>query len=353
MVMRPQRHGPLPHHVVMVGFPDAQILDITGPLEVFARTARWLIEHAGLDREAYTVEIVAADAGPIRTSSSLKLIAERSYHGVRAGIDTLLVSGGVGVIPALRDQALLRWIARQSTRVARLGSVCSGTFLLAAAGLLDGRRATTHWRVCDTLAERYPSIHVEPDSIFVRDGNVYTSAGVTAGMDLALALVEEDHGGKVAAAVAREMVLFLRRPGGQSQFSAVLEHQAADRVPLRELQAWMAENPHADLSVEALAERVAMSPRNFARVFRKEVGMPPARFVDLLRVEAARRRLEESTLGVKTIAAQCGFGTEETMRRSFQRTLRIAPADYRARFASPRRDTRHASLGTSPPPAGT
>jgi transcriptional regulator GlxA family with amidase domain len=316
----------------MVGYPRAQILDLTGPLEVFGRSARWLRDHGRTAEDAYVVEILAADPGPFRVSSGLQLVADRAYGAVRDGIDTLLVAGGTGVFAACEDRALLRWLRRMQPRVRRLGSVCTGTFLLAEAGLLDGRRVTTHWRTCALLAERYPKLKVEPDPIFVRDGDVYTSAGVTAGMDLALALVEEDHGRDIALAVARELVMFLHRPGGQSQFSAQLAVQTADREPLRELQAWVADHVDADLSVEALARRVAMSPRNFARVFTREVGRTPARFVETVRVEAARRRLEESRDGVDAIAAQCGFGTAESMRRAFVRTLRVPPSDYRDRF---------------------
>jgi transcriptional regulator GlxA family with amidase domain len=203
---------------------------------------------------------------------------------------------------------------------------------LAAAGLLDGRRATTHWGWCDTLAESFPTVAVEPDRIFVRDGNVWTSAGVTAGIDLALAMVEEDLGREVALAVARRLVVFLKRPGGQSQFSAQLAGQLAERQPLGELQAWVADNLDDDLSVERLAERAAMSTRNFSRTFRREVGVTPARFVERARVEGARRLLEESSASVDEIAARCGFGTAETMRRTFLRSLHVTPTDYRRRF---------------------
>jgi transcriptional regulator GlxA family with amidase domain len=261
----------------------------------------------------------------------MRLVADRALRAVR-GVDTLLVAGGVGTAAALRDAELVRWIRTMAPRVRRLGSVCSGSFLLAEAGLLDGRRATTHWAWCATLAERYPAVTVASDPIFVRDGTIYTSAGVTAGMDLALALVEEDHGREVALDVARQLVMFLRRPGGQSQFSAQLAAQSAEREPLRDLQAWIGEHPEADLSVPALARRVAMSPRNFARVFTREVGVTPARFVESVRVEAARRRLEESAAGVDSVAAACGFGTAESMRRAFLRTVRVPPAAYRHRF---------------------
>jgi transcriptional regulator GlxA family with amidase domain len=319
-------------HVAMVGFPDVQILDVTGPLEVFGCATRLLAARRNVPDRAYTVEIVASRAGVLTCSSGMKIVATRALRAVRSGIDTLLVAGGIGTAAALRDGELVRWVRDTAPRVRRLGSVCSGSFVLAEAGLLDGRRATTHWEWCATLAKRYPSVTVAPDPIFVRDGNVYTSAGVTAGMDLALALVEEDHGRELALEVARQLVMFLRRPGGQSQFSAQLAVQTADREPLRELQAWITEHPEADLSVPTLARRVAMSPRNFARVFTREVGATPARFVESVRVEAARRRLEESAHGVDSVAAACGFGTAESMRRAFLRTVRVPPAAYRHRF---------------------
>jgi transcriptional regulator GlxA family with amidase domain len=210
--------------------------------------------------------------------------------------------------------------------------LCTGTFVLAEAGLLDGRRATTHWMDCDELARRFPSIAVERDPIYVRAGNVYTSAGSTAGLDLVLALVEEDHGRRLALQVAQRMVFFLKRPGGQAQFSAQLSTQMAEREPLRDLQSWILEHPGADLSVEALASQVSMSPRNFFRVFVREIGMTPGRFVERVRVEAARRLLEETARGIPDVAAACGFGSSETMRVAFRRTLGVNPKGYRSRF---------------------
>lgn len=318
--------------VAMVVYPNVQILDVTGPLEVFARTSRWLIDHGRQGDLAYTVELVATRRGPVVSSSGLELLVRRSFAEVRGGVDTLLVAGGIGFSDELRERSVVGWIRRMAPRVRRLGSVCTGAFLLAEAGLLDGRRATTHWRRCGELADRYPRVTVDPDPIFVRAGRVYTSAGVTAGMDLALALVEEDEGHEVALAVARELVMFVKRPGGQSQFSVPLMAQATDHQPIRELQMWISEHPADDLSVVALARRAAMSPRNFARVFTREVGVTPARFVERARVEAARRRLEESSLGVDAVASECGFGSPEIMRRTFLRTLRVNPVDYRHRF---------------------
>lgn len=320
--------------VAILAFPDVQVLDVTGPLEVFGRTNRLLQDERQRRSSAYDLTLIAKTAGPVRTSSGLQLVATSSLRDVSREIDTLIVAGGPGAENAASEAAILAWLRRMAPRVRRLASVCTGAFVLAAAGLLDGRRATTHWASCDRLARRYPKIAVDPDPIFVRDGRVYTSAGVTSGMDLALALLEEDFGRAVALQVARRLVLFLRRPGGQSQFSAQLTAQLADREPLRELQGWIADHVRADLSVPALAERVAMSPRNFARVFRRELGMSPARFVELSRVEAARRRLEESADAVDAIADSCGFGTGESMRRAFLRAVSVAPSDYRRRFRS-------------------
>jgi transcriptional regulator GlxA family with amidase domain len=320
---------------VVVAYPQAKLLDVTGPCEVFADANRAM----GPGRSGgYTIELVSAVAGPVETSSGVTLVTHRGYAGCRGPIDTLLVSGGPGAARAAKDAALLRWLARKAAGARRLGSVCTGAFVLAAAGLLDGRRATTHWAWCDRLAREHPRVSVDPDPIFVRDGNVYTSAGVSAGMDLALALVEEDFGREVVLGVARNLVLFVRRPGGQSQFSTLLELQAADREPVRDLQAWAAEHLAEDLSVEALAGRVHMSSRNFSRVFRREVGRTPARFVERLRVEGARRRLEETAAGLRQIARECGFGSPDSMRRSFLRVLGVVPSDYRARFHGARRD---------------
>jgi len=330
--------------IAVVGFPGVQILDVSGPLEVFSTAGREMREAGLADEAPYALELIASQAGPLQTSSGIPLVAGRSIEAAAAcqqpEIDTLIVAGGEGTAGALRDSALVDWLRRHGPRARRLASVCSGAFLLGEAGLLDGRRATTHWKSCALLAERYPQIDVASDPIFVKDGAVYSSAGVCAGMDLALALVEEDHGRDVALAVARRLVLFLQRPGGQSQFSAQLASQLSEREPLRDLQAWVLENPSADLSVDVLARRVAMSPRNFARVFAREVGTTPGRWVERARVEAARRHLEQSDARVAEVAARCGFGTAETMRRAFVRGLRVSPNDYRHRFRTERPDAR-------------
>ena len=318
----------------MLAFPDAQSLDVIGPIEVFATSSLRLAVEPGARAPGYeTVLLSSTGAGSLRLSNGLELLAQALPARPLPEIDTLIVAGGIGTRAAVSDPALIAWLRQTAPRVRRLASVCSGAFLLAEAGLLDGRRATTHWASCAELARRYPRVQVDPDPIFVRDGDVYTSAGVTSGMDLALALVEEDHGRELALAVARWLVLFLKRPGGQSQFSAQLAGQLASRQPLQELQAFIVENVGADLSVAALAARAGMSPRNFARVFTREVGVTPARFVETARVEAARRQLEDDGgQGVESVAAACGFGSAETLRRAFLRTLRVGPKDYRSRF---------------------
>jgi transcriptional regulator GlxA family with amidase domain len=318
----------------MVAFADVQMLDVTGPLEVFARAGRWLVEHGRRCEPSYTVELLARRAGLVTASSGLGLRVDRTLGAARDGIDTLLVSGGIGAFAAAEDALLVGWLRRMAPRVRRLGSVCTGAFVLARTGLLDGRRVTTHWSACARLAAMHPAIEVDPDPIFVRDGTLWTSAGVTAGMDMALAMVEADHGHDVALSVARELVLFLKRPGGQSQFSTQLRLQSADREPLRELQSWIDDHPGENLAVPRLAKRVAMSPRHFARVFTEEIGVTPARYVERVRVEAARRRLEECDDGVERIADACGFGSAEVMRRTFLRWIHVSPADYRRRFRS-------------------
>ncbi|MBB5120790.1 AraC family transcriptional regulator [Streptomyces eurocidicus] len=309
--------------VLIVLFEGVQSLDVTGPLEVFD-TPRVVTGEP-----AYEVRTATLDGGPVRTSSGLKLTPDVALPAAETP-HTLLVPGGEGV----HDLApgLLAWLRERGPEAERLVSVCTGTFVLAAAGLLDGRRVTTHWAFCDTLADRHPAVRVEPDPIYVRDGKVATSAGVTAGIDLALALVEEDLGRDLALAVARGLVVFLRRPGNQAQFSAQLAAQSAHRRPLRDVQQWIAEHPDGDLSVDSLAARANLSPRHFARAFRSEVGMTPGRYVDRIRLEAARRLLEDTTDGVEEISRACGYGTPEAMRRAFIRTLGTAPAEYRRRF---------------------
>lgn len=319
-----------PRRVVVVAFEGVQSLDVSGPAEVFAGVSRLA---AAEGRPApYTVEVVAPEKGPLRTTGGLSINADRSLAGCRGPIDTLIVSGGQGARAAAEDPALRRWLVRASLRSSRVASVCTGALVLAAAGLLDGRRATTHWATCRQLAEAHPEVHIEPDAIFVRDGDFWTSAGVTTGMDLALAMVEEDLGHEAAIEIARYLVVFMQRPGGQSQFSTHLRAQRAEREPLRDLQAWIGDNLDADLRIEALAERVHMSPRSFARAFANEVGLPPGAYVEAVRIERAKQQLEQGPKPVEAIAGECGFGSAETMRRAFGRRVGVPPAEYRARF---------------------
>ncbi len=313
--------------------PGVEILDLVGPLQVFARASEMYTRANSGSAPIYSVEVVSISSNrSLIANCAVRVTADRTFREVRGKIDTLLVAGGDAIEQNEINPEAVRWLKRISPRIRRVGSVCTGAMLLARAGLLDGRRATTHWNWCQTLVKRAPRARVERDPIFVRDENVYTSAGVTAGMDLALALVEEDHGSRLALQVARNLVLYLRRPGGQSQFSAALSLQLTDRKPLLELEAWVLDNLHKPLTVPLLAGRVAMSPRNFARVFTKEMKTTPAKFVERLRVEAARRRLEESHNSMETIADECGFGNVNSMRNAFQRTLKIAPGQYRRHF---------------------
>lgn len=314
--------------IAVLAFPEVQSIDVFGPIEAFTTADR--LAGGG----AYSVELLAPTSESFETSSGTRIVADRPTSASRGAIDTLIVAGGDGVSAALADGRLSRWIASAATRSRRVCSVCTGAFLLAEAGLLDGRRATTHWVACEELARRYPAVAVEPDPIFVRDGDIATSAGVTAGIDLALALVEEDLGSRLAREAARWLVLYLRRPGGQTQFSVPQEHPAAGHADLGELREWIGANLDRDLSVAVLAERCLMSPRNFARVFRAEVGATPAAYVERQRLERARALLEDGAASVEDVAAQCGFGTVETLRRAFRRGVGVSPNEYRERFSS-------------------
>ena len=323
--------SPRPHRVVMLGYPKAQILDIVGPLEIFARTARWLREHKHVQRNAYQIELIAPASGWLETSGGLGLFATRRYTEMRRA-DTLLIAGGIGYSEAMQDQELLQWIRYQAAKVERIGSICTGALLLAAAGLLDGKPATTHWDYCDRLAQVAKHARVERDAIYVQCENLYTSAGVTAGMDMALAMVEADWGKAIALAIAQELVMYLKRPGGQSQFSRHLSAQRRDDV-FGNLELWMLDHLDADLTVETLARRADMSPRHFARLFVQRMGTSPAAYVRRLRVEQARNRIESGAMRAKQVARECGFADEQSMRRAFRHILGITPTDYRSRFA--------------------
>jgi transcriptional regulator GlxA family with amidase domain len=318
--------------IVMLAYPGAEIIDIAGPLDILC--AAPCIDKGGFDMERRHSSVVVSEfGGPITTQPSGITIHTESIASIaRKKIDTLIVPGGDGTVLALERPALIKWIRKTANRARRIVSVCTGAFLLAEAGLLEGKRATTHWLYIDEFMQRYPQVTVEPDSIFVADGNTYTSAGITSGMDLSLHLVEKDWGADIALFIARMWLLYTKRPGGQSQFSAFLPKKATGRETVTDLLAWIMDNLNANLSVAALAERLSMSPRNFARVFQSETGITPAKFVEAVRIEAARRWLEEGSQSIESIADECGLGDPERMRRSFIRRLGVNPRDYRRCF---------------------
>jgi len=313
--------------IALLAPPGVQSLDIVGPAEVFWEAARRLG-----DSNAYTVQVIAGSPDPIRGTGGLRFVADRHIFESDEPIDTLLVGGDPSF--ATIDPAMVQWLRRRASTVRRLGSVCTGVFLLAAAGLLEGKRVTTHWECAARLRNEYPNLNVDSDQIFIRDGNLCTTAGVTAGMDLALALVEEDYGRELALIVARYMVMFLKRPGGQSQFSAHLAAQMSGKTRIQQVQQHVLDNLAAQLSIDNLAEQAGMSVRNFTRVFRQEMKMTPTEFVDAARLDAARLLLEDSGKSLQQIAIRCGFGNADGMRRAFVRNLGIGPGEYRLRFRS-------------------
>jgi transcriptional regulator GlxA family with amidase domain len=324
-------------HIAMLVYPGCVMIDAIGPMEVF-NFANEILQIKGLillTESVYTLSIVAKQNGLVRTSSGMCIAADKGYEEINDGIDTLMVAGTPDtayIDAALEDAKLRTWLIHMRPSVRRMVSICTGAFVLAETGLLYGRKATTHWSYCDQMSNQYRDIRVQPDKIFVRDGDMYTSGGVTAGIDLALSLVEDDWGSEVASGVARRMLIFMRRPGGQSQFSSYVLNDAKTRKDFRELRAWIVSNPEADLSVESLAERMAMSPRNFSRLFCQEMGITPAKFTERVRVEAAKNMMVQTDQPVESVAVNCGFNSAEQMRRSFQRLLKTTPQDYRAFF---------------------
>jgi transcriptional regulator GlxA family with amidase domain len=324
-------------HVAMLVYPDCLLIDAIGPIEVFnfANVALQLMGKISLSESVYTLSIIAEKCGQIKSSSGICIVADKSYEDLNEGIDTLMVAGATHrayLEAAIADTKMRSWLIQMMPKVRRMVSICTGALILAGSGLLDGRKATTHWHYCEEMASKNRNIRVEPDKIFVRDGNTYTSGGVTAGIDLALSLVEEDWGWEVAATVARNMLIFMRRPGGQSQFSCYIFNEAKTRKDFRELQAWIVSNPEKDLSVDHLAERMAMSPRNFSRLFCQEIGLTPAKFVERVRLEAAKNMMLQTDLPMESVAVNCGFGNAEQMRRTFQRLLKTTPQEHRSYF---------------------
>lgn len=315
--------------VVMVALPGVQLLDISGPLDVFAEA------NVQVGHEAYQLFVAAGEPGPVRSSSGVRLMPDRIIdRDIDEPIDTLLIAGCPNAADVPANGVVVDWLRRRAPAARRFGSVCSGAFFLAAAGLLDGRRVTTHWAVAERLAHDFPDVTVDKDAIQVSDGPLRTAAGVTAGLDLALALVEEDLGHEIAIRVASQLVMFFKRPGGQMQFSRKGEAAPAGRAALQELQRWVAANPALNHTVANLAKRLDLSPRHFARLFRNEVGVTPATWVEEARVNAARRLLEIGHEAPKQVATHCGFSDADTLRRAFARQVGITPAEYRKRFAT-------------------
>jgi transcriptional regulator GlxA family with amidase domain len=315
-------------HVVIVAFPDVQPLDAVGPHEVFHGASRAAATDPGVP---YRITLASAHGGPVRSESGLEL-GTVALPPLSERIDTVVVAGGNGSRAAARDGVLIEWLRAVAPKARRVATVCSGTFIAAEAGLLEGRRVTTHWARAEELQQAYPSVAVDADPIYIRDGKIWTSAGVTAGIDLALAMVEDDLGVEIAQTVARWLVMFLHRPGGQTQFASPVWMPRAERSAVRTVQSLIEAAPGADHRLAVLAEAAAMSVRHFARVFTEEVGETPARFVEGVRLEAARRELETTTDTLDRIAEHCGFGTAETLRRAFQRRLAVSPDAYRRRF---------------------
>ena len=317
--------------IAIVVFDDAQILDVAGPMEMFRGATISLRERRPAAPVAYATHIVAGEAGPVRTSCGLTIVATDGFDGAPREVDTLIVAGGV-MDAALRDDRLLGYVRETAANARRVVAIGTGTFVLATAGLLEGRRATTHWRACKSLAALFPGIEVVSDQVFVRDGPYLTSAGASAALDQSLALVQEDFGKDIAMSVAHRKVMFLRRTGGESQVSTHLAAQMIGHEGLAQLAAWILSNTAREITTDMLAEQSAMSPRTLSRLFARELGMTPAGFIERARIEVARRLLEESDMRIDAIARKSGLGSEERLRRTFQRVLGMTPREYHDRF---------------------
>ena len=317
-----------PKLVIFVVYPDIVLLDLVGPLQVFSHAI-----DPKMGANGYQCLVISAKGGTIKTNTVVSIPSEPMEHCFDRDIHTLIIVGGSGANIAMNDAIFVGKITQLASKASRVCSVCSGALVLAATGLLDGRRAVTHWDDCKTLQNRFPKIRVEIDPIYIKDGHVWTSAGITAGMDMALAIVAEDLGRLSALEVARSMVTHMARSGGQSQFSPTLDRQLQDKSgQFEKLHHWIEQNLISDLRVDVLAEQMNMSARNFSRLYAQQMGVSPAKAVEAMRIEAARTLLETSDLGVKQVAAKCGFTDEERMRRAFIRLLRVSPSDYRHGF---------------------
>ena len=319
-------------HIAFLVIPNATLLDITGPYEAFSLAAQCLQSHGKSDT-TYVLHTLSFDKNRIvRTSAGLCLQCESSIKSPDYPIDTLFIPGIPENMEDMVDSKTLSWIKQQSTQVRRICSICTGAFILAEAGILDNRKVATHWKLCNKLAQDYPALEVDSESIFIKDGHVYTSAGVSSGIDLALALIEEDFGRTLALEVARELVVYLKRPGNQAQFSVTLKHQDSDYQPIQSVKDWLSEHLKDRVTVEQLAGQALMSPRNFARVFTRETGITPARYIEKLRLESACRYLTETQLTLETISCECGLTNIDNLRRLFIKHLKITPSDYRRCF---------------------
>ena len=319
-------------NVLFIGYDGVGLLDLTGPFTVFW-SASWFLSQRG--EAPYERRVATVNGGPVATADGITFMAEPLAKFDDTPIDTLIVPGALDLSGAMQDPALIDWIARNAPRARRVCSVCTGTFVLAQAGLLDGKRVVTHWQAAETLRRQFPKLDVHADAMFVRDDPVWSSAGVSAGIDLALALVQDDCGRDIAMSVARQLVVYMKRPGGQTQFSELLQAQAKGGEPFAELHDWLSMHLHDEtLSVESLARRACMSARNFARVYKTKTGRTPAKAIELFRLETARKLLEDTDERIEAIARRTGFGDEDRMRNTFQRHLNVSPRDYRERFGN-------------------
>lgn len=324
-------------HIAFLVIPEVTLLDVTGPYEVFSQAIEYIRSRDIESKFAYRLHTLSAGRSKtVTTASGLTIQCHDIFKNVDYKIDTLFISGVPNSLieDYKLNDAVYKWIYSQSLTVHRICSVCTGTFILAQAGILTGRRVTTHWELSNTLALVYPDIYVDSNPIFVKSGNVYTSAGISSGMDLALALVEEDYGKTFALEVAKQMVLYLKRPGSQSQYSSVLSHQNIDHKPIQDIETWILDHLDEEITVEVLAELTSMSTRNFARVFARETGITPARYINKLRIEKASQYLVDSQLSFKEIARLCGLGSIDNMRKIFLKYIQISPADYRQNFGT-------------------
>lgn len=319
--------------VVFVTMPDGDPFDLIGPLTVL-HDANWQLEHSGRPDLGYDIEVVANQTGTLFEVSGFRMVVDKPCYEVRDKVDTIVFQAVDYKERCLKDGNFIDWVRRIAPHARRLVTACIGTYVLAEAGLLDGRRATTHWAACDDFRQRYPDVELDPEPIFIKDGKFYSSAGVTSILDLMLALVEEDYGSELALRVAQSMVMFLRRPANQAQFSTQLNGSMADDRKIRAVMAYVAEHPDRDLSVEVLAQMAKMSPRNFTRVFTREAGVTPGKFVEQSRLESARGRLEQSKMPINQVASQCGYRTADGMRVAFDRNLGVGPSEYRRRFTT-------------------